>query len=327
MSWTGRINAMERLYGEPDRRVDVESSDMREQIHLRYYLDDGDEKLAPEELGGRIDQCLADYLSMEIQRLNRGDISIEELKSRMFKVQAGMEDDQALQAFAEILQKGEDLRPASEIYLDLARRHVLLGGRPPASFGEGIQFARVLLHDLTKEEVWETNWDRRLFVTGQADSWLDSRDPDELRNLIRASEKSPISWDALQLICQELADRRDEPPAALLLWYFWASYGHPKRPDEGPAPPHRPRKVGFELRNNEIRYAVDLLALVGMPKAAGCEIVAKALHLAPRTIGAICRKPYSTVHEFLEDAMKSIELSYYSFLYGPDFNSCPSPST
>ena len=50
-----------------DWQVDVESSEMREELGLRYYLDPGDEKLAPEELGRRIDDCLVECINTHLQ--------------------------------------------------------------------------------------------------------------------------------------------------------------------------------------------------------------------------------------------------------------------
>ena len=97
MSWIRRELANERYWSEPDGQVDVESSEMREEIGLRYYLEPGDEKLAPEELGRRIDDCLVEYINTSLQRLKgrvisrageediiiKRDITIEEFKSRI----------------------------------------------------------------------------------------------------------------------------------------------------------------------------------------------------------------------------------------------------
>ena len=130
-----------------------------------------------------------------------------------------------------------------------------------------------------------------------------------------------MAWDTLQLICQMLADSGEKPPHALLMWHFMANHGHPERPDEGSAPRHRPKKLGYKVRNNEIRYTVDLLVLVGMSKTNACSTVAEAFYVGLRTIQGFCQEPYSTVNEFLEDARKRIEPAYHALLYEPDSSS------
>ena len=327
MSWIGRVGARDRFLREPDRQLDVESSEMREAIRLRYYLDHGYERRTAEELGRRIDDCLVDYISFQFQRLTTGDSSIEEFKSIMRKIEEGMEEDPELQAFAVTLQGREELPLANKTYLKLARRHALYGGKRPPSYEEGRHFALVQLHEFMEEDNLKIDWDRETLIGGLAVRWLNSRDPGALQRLIHDSEKSTVSWDTLQLICQKLVDRGEKPSDALLRWYFMANHGHPERPDEGSAPRHRPRKLAYKLRDNEIRYTVDLLALVGMPEADGRSAVAEAFGYVPSRIGQICREPYSTVDELVKDARKRTEPSYGSFLYGPDSDSGPSSST
>ena len=103
---------------EPDRQLDVESSEMREAIALRYYLSHGGERMAAEELGRRIDDCLVDYICISLHFLTTGEISIEEFKSRMPMIEAGMEEDPELQAFAVTLQ---ETRGAPSRQQDLSR--------------------------------------------------------------------------------------------------------------------------------------------------------------------------------------------------------------
>ena len=243
------------------------------------------------------------------------------------KIDEGMKEDPALQAFEGTQKGGEKLPLASRTYLKLARRHALYGGKRPPSSEEGRHFALVQLGEFMEEDNLKIDWDRETLTEVLAVGWLNSRDPGVLLRLIYDSQKSPVSWDTLQLICQKLVDRGEKPSYTLLLWYSMANHGHPERPDEGSAPRHRPRTLGYKLRNNEIRYTVDLLALVGMPETAGRSAVAEAFGNAPSRIGQICREPYSTIDELVEDARKRTEPSYGSFLYGPDSNSGPSSST
>ncbi len=87
------------------------------------------------------------------------------------------------------------------------------------------------------EEKWEFDWNRPNLTDRLADAWLDSRDPAELQRLIHDSEESRVSWDALKLICQELAGRDEEdPPLELLQWYFRATQGHPWTSRRGAGP-------------------------------------------------------------------------------------------
>ena len=310
MTWKGRKLAVWRFFDQYEKKVDVESSEMRKAIGLGWYVRTGDERMAAEELGRCIDDCLVEIIGAHLMFLRIGYFSIEEFKSRMHKFEKGMKEDPDLKAFAATLQRPEELPLASETYLDLARRHALFDGKPPPSSEEGRRFALVLLDDVMIEEKWELDWDRPNLTGRMADGWLDSRDPSELRRLIHDSPKSPVSWDVLKLICQELAGRREEyPPLELLLWYFLATQGHPERPDEGSAPSHRPRKLGYKIRNNEIRNTVDLLAQVGMTKTDGHCAVAEAFHLSEITISRICQEPYSTLEEFEEDASNRVEPS------------------
>ena len=310
MSWKGRGLAIWRFYDQHEKKVDVESSEMRKAVGLGWHLTPGEERMAAEELGGRIDDCLVESISAQLLNLKEGYFSIEEFKSRMRRIEKGMKEDPDLKAFAVTFQRPAGLPLASEAYFDLARRHALSGGRPPPSPEEGRRFALVLLDVFMTEGFGEWDWDRANVTDHLADGWLDRRDPSELQRLIHDSPKSPVSWDALKLICQELAGRGEEdPPRELLQWYFRATQGHPERPDEGPAPSHRPRKLGYKLRNNEIRNTVDLLAQVGMPKTDGHCAVAEAFHFSEITISRICQEPYSTLEEFEEDAMNRMEPS------------------
>ena len=320
MTWIRRQLAMERFWSQRDWQVDVESNEMREELGLRYYLEKGDELITPEELGRRIDDCLVEYIHTYLWLLKDGNISIEEFKSRMRKIEEGMEEDPDLKAFAVTLRKKDKGPPATRTYLELARRHVRYDGKRSPSSEEGRRFALVLLDDVLNAKKWEIDWDRRVFIRVLADRWLDSRDPGALQKLIHESEKSPVAWDVLQLICQEVADGgKEDPPYELLHWHFRAAYGCTKRPGEEPALSHRPQKVGYMLRDNEIRHVVDLLVQVGMTKTAGCHAVAEAVLLSKRRtmlsegrILQICQKPNWTIPDLTQHAMERLDPSFYS---------------
>ena len=329
MSRLSREIAVWRYVNQCAEQAHVESSEVRKKIGLKWYLRLGDERLAAEELGRRIDDCLVEYINSQLVLLKEGSVDIEEFESRILLIEKGMKEDPDLKALASTLQGRENLPIASETYLKLARRHVLHAGRSAPSSEEGRRFVRVLLDPLRDVGYWETDWNIGSFAKSQADSWLDGRDPNRLVELCHDSTDSPLAWDTLMLICNELAARGGEGiPYSLLHWYFMAKHDQPKRPEEGSASDHRPSKLGYKLRDNEIRHAVDLLELVGMLRADACSAVEKGFIrwkgtrkeslLSKRRIQAICRKDYSTIEEFGEDAMKAIEPRYYSYLYGSE---------
>ena len=325
MSWIRRELANERYWSEPDWQVDVESSEMREEIGLRYYLDPGDEKLAPEELGRRIDDCLVEYINTSLQRLKgrvisrageediiiKRDITIEEFESRRRKIDEGMKEDPALQAFEGTEKRGEKLPLASRTYLKLARRHALFGGKRPPSSEEARDFALVLLDHIREAGSWEIDWDRQSVIECLADAWLDSRDPGELEELIQNSFESSLAWDILYSNSQQVVFTGEELPKEHLLWYVEATNGHPKRPDERPAPRHRPKKLGYMIRNNEIRHTVDLLVLVGMKETASRSAVVAAFGKYPSDIGQICRQPSWGIRDLAEHVIERLDPSFY----------------
>ena len=325
MSWIRRELANERYWSEPDWQVDVESSEMREEIGLRYYLDPGDEKLAPEELGRRIDDCLVEYINTSLQRLKgrvisrageediiiKRDITIEEFESRRRKIDEGMKEAPALQAFEGTEKRGEKLPLASRTYLELARRHALYGGKPPPSSENGRRFALVLLDHIREPDSWDIDWDRQSVIECLADAWLDSRDLGELEELIQNSFESSLAWDILCSNSQQVVITGEELPKEHLLWYVEATNGHPKRPDERPAPRNRPKKLGYMIRNNEIRHTVELLALVGMEETACHEAVGEPFFFKPSTIQGICRQPSWGIRDLAEHAIERLDPSFY----------------
>ena len=324
MSWLGYTKAIWGIILHPEEQARVDLGKLGEIDFLRYYLKPGHEKLALEEIGRRIDDGLVEYIRLQLISLKLGDFSIEDFTSSMHKIREAMEDNPALKAFAAALHENWEFPLASRAYLEMAKGFALYGRQQLPTPEEGRQFARVLLVPFMDEASWERDWDIRSFARDGAGHWLDSRDSEKLRFLILASDVSPLAWDTLQLICQQLYDRGEEhPPHELLQWSFKVHYGRLKRPDAGSAPSKRPRKLGYMIRNSEIKHTMDLLAQAGMTKTNGHYAVSKAVHLSVIRIRRICQKPYWTIDQFREEAMKSIEPSFYSFLYGsaPDSKS------
>ena len=325
-------------------QVHVDLGKLAEIDFLKAYMRPEATLLTPEKLGRHIDDGLVECIAFELSCLEAGDTDTEEFKSTMDAIEEGMRVHPALNAFEMSLwaKRGKPPLPSAK-YLELARRHVRHGATRP-SVEEGCLIARVLLAPFMNEARWETDWDREKIVRGQAVDWLGGRSLLELRYYILASDLSPVAWDTLKAICQQLAARGEEDiPRDLLMWNLWADYGLYPRPAEVPAPRHRLRKLGYILRDNEIRHTVDLLIQVGMPKTAACQAVAKGTVLEPTTVGMpktvgrqavakgtsvslttvrrIYRKPYPTFADRGLEAMKRFEPAYYAFLYDPGSDS------
>ena len=326
-------------------RVDLRK--LGELDFLKAYMRPEAAPLATEELGRHIDDGLVECISFELWGLEAGETSAERFESKMATIEEGIRAHPALLAFEMSLPKGkEGVRPPlpSAKYLDLARRHVRHGATGGPSVEEGSQIARVLLAPLMRVALWETDWDMERYVRVQAVSWLRSRDLTELRYYFLASELSPPAWDTLKAICRYLVMRGEEDiPRELLMWNARADFGLRPRPAEVPAPRHRLRKLGYILRDNEIRHTVDLLTQVGMrktdgfqavanatcleptkvgmPKTAGRQAVAKRAPVALPTVRRICGKPYATFADRGVEAMKRLEPAYYELLYGPGSDS------
>ena len=307
MSRMSRESMFRRILTWGDVQMPVESSDLWEAIGLRWILWPGDERMAPEELGRRIDDCLVEWICLQHQYLKNGYIGHEAIKWIVDWLEECMQEDPALRAFATILRSRDGLPLASETYLELTKREVLYGGKPRPFPKEGFRFARVLLADFIDQENWQVDWDGRIFTSLLVDSWMYSRDRRQLRRILDNSLRSPTVWDAVQHICKELARRGQDVPPELLTWFFRAYHGPWKRPEAGSAPRNRPRKLGYMLRDNEIRHTVDLLSQVGMRKSAGRTVVAEVLHLSESRIQQVCREPYWYTFELQEHAMKSLD--------------------
>ena len=93
-----------------------------------------------------------------------------------------------------------------------------------------------------------------------------------------------------------------------------ATDGNRRRPDGRPALPHRPRKLGYILRDNEIRHTVNLLNLVGMEEIDGSSAVADALRLDMTTVHRIYKHPDWQMPDLAAHAIERLDPS---FCYSP----------
>ena len=329
-------------------QVHVDLGKLGELDVLKTYVRPGATRLAPEMLGRHIDDGLVECIAAELRRLALGYTDTEEFELDNGHNRGRHQGAPGAQCLCDEPSERErggighhSLARNTSIWLDGTSS---MAPRDRPSVEEGCQIARVLLAPFMNPARWETDWDMEQYVRLQVVSCLRSRDLTELEYYILASELSPVAWDTLKAICQQLVMRGEEDiPRELLMWNVWAYFGLRPRPAEVPAPRHRLRKLGYILRNNEIRHTFDLLRQVGMRKIAGCQAVANGTRLEPTTVGMpktagrqavakktpvalstvrrICGKPYTTFDDRGVEAMKRLEPAYYAFLYGPGSDS------
>ena len=233
--------------------------------YLKAYMRPAAKPLAPEELGRRIDDGLVESIWFALWLLEGGDTGVEEFNSTMDTIEEGIKAHPALTAFAMSLSKeGTEPLPSAK-YLELARRHVRHGTTRP-SVEEGSRIARVLLAPFMRQSLWETDWDRESHVSIQAASWLRSRELAQLRSYILAAERSPIAWNTLKAICQQLAMRGEEDiPHELLMWNLWADYGLGQRPAEVPAAGRVGLPTPVLLQPQAARHAASVPCVLQSP--------------------------------------------------------------
>ena len=270
--------------------MNIEWTEFRELIPLRWYLGYGDEHLTAEELGATIDDCVVEFTGRLHLCFVQEQIGIDDFKWFLDEVEKGVLEDTALKAFKLTLHDAEP-RLASKVYVDLIKRHALGCGMSAPTLDDGCQFARVFLARFMRQEEFDVDWDIREYSRFSADHWWLSRS-DHHRTLIRNSRFSAADWDALMQICRDAVEWRKSHvlPPEILLWYLEATQGRPKRPDVGPAQPNRPNKFGAKVKRNEIKHTAELLEQVGIERKDACEVIAMELHYAPATIRRFCRK-------------------------------------
>ena len=327
MSWTGlafMAMALAKYGFELEEKVDL--GKLGHILFLRWYMTPAAEKMDPLELGRHIDDGLVEYLKLILPEADQDEVDYEKVYSNLRELAEGMMEIPALRAFKEDQWEKEGVPLASETYLELAKRHVnrLTGQgtrkeRLLPSYDEAIPFARAMLLPFMKLEFLGMGWNRQGWHRGYAAIWLQERDRiKNLPRLIEQSRKSPVAWDALELISKELAALGETPPQALLEWTHEVVVRDLSRPEEEPAPSHRPRKLGYILRDNELRNTVALLMAVGMSREAACEAVEMAFpgEISTITVQRICAKPLTTLPELGMDAMKFVDLRLFEHQYG-----------
>ena len=300
MSYSSRQHAMLRMSEFKDlEQVSLEQGPLREAIGLAWFMVYGDERLTPEELGARIDDCLVENLSGLLLDLEEEKIGLDEFELAASIVEEGMREDSDLRAYANDLLKDKQLPLASKTFLRLAKRRVENGGKSRVSPKEAEQLAGALLGIVRSQEWEKYDWDIETYSQFCASLWLNVRDPYELLTYIFQSHWNPAAYDTLMLICKHAAQHGMEEilrlPDSILRWHLGATYDMPKRPELAPVPRYRPKTLGKYHRDNEVRHAVYLLRQVGVRKMAAYDAVAKGANLAVGTVRNTCDRPYWTL--------------------------------
>ena len=107
------------------RQAQVDLGKLGELTFLKSYMRPGDELLAPEKLGRRIDDGLVECIWLALWLLEDGHTGVEEFESTMDTIEEGMRAHPALFAFEMSLPKGkEGVRPPLPSAEYLARPHI-----------------------------------------------------------------------------------------------------------------------------------------------------------------------------------------------------------
>ena len=313
MSYSSRQHTMLRMSEfKALEQVSLEQGNLREAIGLAWFMVYGDERLTPEELGARIDDCLVENINGLLLDVKEEKIGLDEFKWAASIVEEGMREDPDLRAYENALLRDKQLPLASETYLRLTKRRVENGGKSQVSPKEARQLAGALLGIVRSQEWEKYDWDIETYSQFCASLWLNVRDPYELLTYIFQSHWNAAAYDTLMLICKHAAQHGREEilrlPESILRWHLGATYDMPKRPELAPAPRYRPKTLGKYHRDNEVRHAVYLLRQVCVRKMVAYDAVGKGANLAKGTVRKTCGKPYWTLTDMrldIESHLKS----------------------
>lgn len=294
---------------KPYPHGDIETSELRKDIGLKWYLGYEDEDLTSFQLGEHIDDCLLEAISDALRQYELGLVGVEDLHQAFLLLEEGMQEDPDLKAYAEglpVVEKDPNIRPASEIFLEWARRHAVDGEEPPEDPDEACKLASAILVRVKYGGWAGYDWDIKEYSQFCADVWRHERDPYEIRLLIFWSQWNAADWDTLVKICEDTArdgiEAISQLPPILLQWFLAATFKNIKRPTV-PRAPRGPRKThGTQRRNIEIRHTVNLLGQVNVSPPDAHFAVGKALGLEEDTVRNICGNPDWTLEDFRLDA-------------------------
>ena len=209
MSWVLRELAFGR--DKPYEHASVESSELRDEISLRWFLGAGDEQLTPDKGWGLIiDDCLVEYISYLLLRFKHGKTDTEEFERKMCFLEDGMGDDPDLGAYEVTIPVDPtwgNLKPTSATFLKLARRHAVCGVRLPVAEEQAAacRFASAIPGRVMKKDWGKYDWDIEGYSQFCASRWWSYRDRHEILTYIYQSPWNQAAWDTLMLICKYAA--------------------------------------------------------------------------------------------------------------------------
>lgn len=188
--------------------------------------------------------------------------------------------------------------------------------RPDAD--EGHIVANALLADPFAQTMYDPESGLEPVVELLADTWLSQLGGCDLVTLlgfIEDSEKIAFFWDLLECICKKKLSIKGTPtPHELVDWQIDVNLGLRHRPPEKNAPNHRPRDLGFLVRDIKVWFALKTLDDIGaLPTSttdnSGFAIVGKRLHMSRSAVREIWYgpPPWQMVEEFVIDTVERIE--------------------
>ena len=155
---------------------------------------------------------------------------------------------------------------------------------------EGRRIARELLAHVPGRALWATiqgpdrfdvEWESEALATTLADEWLRARSRPLLQDYIKLSKSSPVYFDALGLIWDELNRRGEAIPNRLTRWRQEVDGGRLERPLKKPIPAQRPVTLPKYLSDLNIQLTIEILLRIGiLPEGgsvSGCQMVTDAL--------------------------------------------------
>ena len=315
MSWMAKELAQSRLESQRPHRPDIEHSKFPEWIGFRLYLRPEPGMPGSALPGEMEDDCLVEFVHCKLISLEAWEITPEDFGRIITKVKVGMLEEPDLRVYAQQVMRSEHIPLASETYIELAEVHGLHGDKAAPDVDKGARFARVFLAHVMSTSYWETHMTQHGFVSRWVNGWWQNPSVESILNLIRESYESANAYDTLLWICLIAVeqDKRGSLPRELLEWFLGASLGRPNKPDPKPASPGRPRKVGYQLRENEIRNTVRLLKAVGFSDLSARRAVVQAFphDITMRTALRVCKEPYWTPEDIASDFSNRFQVNSY----------------
>lgn len=169
--------------------------------------------------------------------------------------------------------------------------------RRKPTHSEGRRVARGLLAGVQDTSVLDLGYDSSAVAVFLAYQWLFSGagySTWELEDYIERSEDSPVYFDALWLIVEELGDRGEDFAFNLFMWLQDVVFAKRERPAMKPLAPHRSINSAHLERDVHVQIVVETLRRVRVSprgkSVSGCRIVADALDVSEDAVTHIWKQ-------------------------------------